>query len=50
MSEEGSRGPAGLLRTVPELGVCGTFFELSPRDSGGRVSWTGMGKLGSSSL
>lgn len=50
MSEEGSRGLDGLLRTAPKWGICGTFFELSSRDSGGWVSWTGMGKLGSSSL
>lgn len=42
-SEEGSRGPSGLLRTAPGLGVSGAFLELSPSGSGGRVSWTGMG-------
>lgn len=43
MSEEGSRGPPGLLSIAPELDVCGAFFEISPRDSGDWVSWTGMG-------
>lgn len=32
MSEEGSRGPAGLL-TAPEWGICGTFFELCKREN-----------------
>lgn len=43
MSEEGSRGPLGLLSIAPELDVCGAFIELSPEDSGDWVSWTGMG-------
>lgn len=43
MSEEGSRGPLGLLSIAPELDVCGVFIELSPEDSGDWVSWTGMG-------
>lgn len=43
MSEEGSWGPLGLPRTVPGLAVWGPFPELSPRDAGDWVSWTGMG-------
>lgn len=43
MPEEGSWGPLGLLRTVPGLGVGGPFLELSPRDAGDWVSWTGVG-------
>lgn len=43
MSEEGSWGPVGLLRSAPELAVCGGFFEFSPGDAGDWVSWTGMG-------
>lgn len=41
MSEE--EGSSGLLSTAPELDVCGAFFELSPRNFGDWVSWTGMG-------
>lgn len=33
MSEEDSRGPAGLLRTSPEWGISGTFFELCKREN-----------------
>lgn len=43
MSEEGFWGLLDLLGTVPGLGVCGPFLELSPRDAGDWVSWTGMG-------
>lgn len=33
MSEEGSRGPPGLLSIAPELDVCGAFFELCKREN-----------------
>lgn len=33
MSEEGSRGPPGLLSIAPELDVCGGFFELCKREN-----------------
>lgn len=32
-SEEGSRGPSGLLRTAPGLGVSGAFLELCKKEN-----------------
>ena len=32
MSDEGCRGPPSLLRTAPELGGCGAFFELCTKE------------------